>query len=121
MNTTKKVILASAVFAICLVLGCFAYFQFGLVESPKSLMVTGVRVDAGMVKITGETTSSGTAFTGYTYQLEGNDLVVQLKYALVNPLHQTGGFSIVVEEENIQRVILRGRDAGDQKVIWPET
>ena len=84
-------------------------FGFDMCESPNVLCVETVYVTDETVHIVGNTSSSATAYIGYTYEIKDNVLYLGIKQNLLFGFNnRNGGYSFAIEDEfkNIESIQL---------------
>ena len=94
-------------------------FGFDMCESPNVLCVETVYVTDETVHIVGNTSSSATAYIGYTYEIKDNVLYLGIKQNLLFGFNnRKGGYSFVIEDEfkNIESIQLVNKN--EEKCIW---
>ena len=75
-------------------------FGFDMCESPNVLCVETVYVTDETVHIVGNTSSSATAYIGYTYEIKDNVLYLGIKQNLLFGFNnRNGGYSFVIEDD----------------------
>ena len=108
---------------VIILLVTFLYFYFGLSVNTKTIAVENVILEDNSFYMKGTSVDSSKAFVGYTYETKNNNLYLTLKYTIVNNFRDTGDFEIKIINKfnNVSKVILKGKDVDDLKVIWTKT
>ncbi len=95
------------------------FFGFDMCENPNVLCIETVYVTDEAVHIAGNTSSSATAYIGYTYEIKEDVLYLGIKQNLLFGFtNRNGGYSFTIEDdfENIKSVYLVNKN--EEKCIW---
>jgi hypothetical protein len=97
------------------------FFVYGFEISPNSLYVEKVNVVNGVITITGyDMRDSALAFSGYSANLNGEELFIKPRFSLVSQFNRYGNFNIIYDAkgESIKKIIIIGKN--EKKNIWVE-
>ena len=117
-------IIGCVLFALSVVVNGIARYGwklrgFDMCERPETLFVYAVDVQERSVRISGDTSSSASAYVGYTYVMQDDILYVGIKQnILLGFPRRIGAYDFTIRDDfsNLQAVYLR--DATDTKCIW---
>lgn len=110
-----------SIFVVILIaLGLFYYFDYGRYISTKLAYLEPQKVDQEHVSLEGEIVGSAIAYTGYSYEIIEDELIIRLRGALVSPVRRSGQINIQIKDnfEEIKKITFEGKDNEDKKVIW---
>lgn len=95
-------------------------FGFNFCANPDNILVKNIEYNEGIVKLTGNTSSSGDYFAGYTYEIKDDNLYIGLKYNLKIFSNKDGDFDVEfdINEKNINKIYIKGKN--ETKEIWSE-
>lgn len=98
----------------------FVVFVYGSYIHVANYPVREITVEANQLNFRGTTASSAQAFSGYRYQIKGNEVYIKIRYSIAGRFNRYGDSQISIEDnfENVQRVYLQGRKKGDIRLIW---
>lgn len=104
---------------ILFILG-IAYSTIGNKVNTASIHIKDIAVANNKLQIIGTTTNSGLAFTSNDYKIVNDSIFLVLRYAIVNPLHRSGDFNIMIEDNlaGVSKVYLKGSDEQDLQLVW---
>lgn len=120
MKKNKKFLLMTVVIVAIILSGIMIYMCRGIRVSSGTLIIKNVSVNNETLQISGTTNSSGEAFAGYDYTIRNNNLYLIIRYSLVNPIHHTGDFNILIKykSDKIKNIYLEGKKTSDEKLVW---
>ena len=120
VSKSKKKFLVIIILISAILISTALYLAIGMGVSTRSVGIESMMKDNKTLQITGSTSNSGLAFTGYGYTIKGDTLYLKLRYSLVSPFHNAGEFSITLNNDlaNVKYIYLQGSETKDKKLIW---
>ena len=121
-NKLKIIILlfSSSVFLLIVLYSYF--FVYGFEISANSLYIEKVKLTDGVFTITGnDIRDSALAFSGYSANLNGEQLIIKPRFSLVSRFNRYGNFTITYDAKgkSIKKIIIIGKK--DKKDVWSQT
>jgi len=98
----------------------FVVFVYGSYIHVKNYPVREITVEDNQLNFRGTTGSSAQAFSGYRYQIKGEEVYIKIRYSIAGIFNRDGDSEISIEDNfvNVQRVYLQGRKKDDIRLIW---
>ncbi len=105
---------------ILLSLTYFVAFVYGAYIHVENYPVREITVEDNQLRFRGTTGSSAQAFSGYRYQIKGEEVYIKIRYSIAGRFNKDGDSEISIEDnfENIQRIYLQGQKKDDIRLIW---
>lgn len=95
------------------------YLSYGQSISTDSIVVRYSYYEVGKVDITGTTTSSSLAFSGFDYSSVENHAYMKLRYVPVNGKFTSGDLKVTTNNLNgIDEVYIQGPTKDDLMLVW---
>ena len=92
---------------------------FDMCESPNVLCIETVDVTDETVHIVGNTSSSATAYIGYTYEIKDDVLYLGIKQNLLFGFRErNGGYSFVIKDDFKDIESIKLVNQKEEKCIW---
>lgn len=116
----KRFLLVAFIIIAVILVSSITYMNIGIQANLKTILIRNIAVSNKTIQILGTTASSGEAYAGYSYIIRNNNLYLELRYCIVNPIHHTGDFNILIEDNaiKIKNIYLQGGKTGDKKLVW---
>jgi len=120
MINKKMVLYIVLILILVLLASGLMYSMIGSLVNTQTLLIRDITVSSEKLHITGTTSNSAQAFTKYSYTIENDILYLKLRYALVNPFHQSGDFNIIINDNlvGINKIYLQGQKYDDLQLVW---
>ena len=123
MRKHKNILIVIGGLISIILISIFVYLTVGLSLNTDAVMTKNITLNNETLKISGTTSNSGQAFTGYKYIIKNDSLYLELRYSFVNPIYNNGDFNVSIDKNftNIKYIYLQGNKAEDKKLVWTKS
>lgn len=122
MKRWKKYLLGVAgIMITAVVIEAWLIFVYGGYVGSNYIYFRSVDVNNKNIELKGGTVASASAFAGYKYEIQGEDLYIRIRYCpLGSKIHPFGDFDIKFDDNKIEKVkyvYLLG-DNHNKELLW---
>ncbi|KIL37540.1 hypothetical protein SD71_02660 [Cohnella kolymensis] len=124
-SKTRFYTLWIVLFALIMIMIFSHYYVFhGMSVNPDVIVINTSKPENGGFVLNGDTTSSAAGFSGYSYEVDNGNLLLNVRYIpLANRWHPFGDFRIQLSKQemaDVSQIYLSSED-GRKKLVWTKT
>jgi hypothetical protein len=108
------------VLVILITIFLYVYAFRGFPSNPDTIVIYSSGIKDGKLVLNGSTVNSAAGYSGYSYQVTDGNLMLKIRYVLVNHWHSSGDFRIVLSEKDmmaIQQVYIYDKGSRE-RLVW---